>query len=77
MFDGIELVAKIEGVSKKEAARQLIERGFSKWMAEKFKEEHEIQAAARELQQQVKVTRFIRELRRFAKERGMDFSKFI
>jgi hypothetical protein len=28
MFDGIELVARIEGTSIKKAARQLIERGF-------------------------------------------------
>jgi hypothetical protein len=41
-------------------------------MGEKFKEDHKIQAAARKLQQKVKLTRFILELRRFAKERGMD-----
>jgi hypothetical protein len=77
MFDGIELVAKIERISKKKAARQLIERGFSVYMGEKLKEEMKLQAAARELEQKVRLTRFVLELTRFAKERGMDISKFI
>jgi hypothetical protein len=77
MFDGIQLVARMEKLSDRKAARLLLEKGFSKWMGEKFKEEHKIQTAARELQQKVKLTRFILELRRFARERGMDISKFI
>jgi SOS response regulatory protein OraA/RecX len=39
MFDGIELVAKIERTTKKKAARQLIERGFSINMGEKAKKQ--------------------------------------
>jgi hypothetical protein len=73
MFDGIELVAKIERTTKKKAARVLIERGFSSYMGEKLK----IANAIRELEGKPKATRFILQLRRFAKERGMDISKFI
>jgi hypothetical protein len=73
MFDGIELVGKIEHLSKKKAARLLIERGFSSYMGEKLKTE----LAVRELERKSRATRFILELRRLAKERGMDISKFI
>jgi pantoate kinase len=73
MFDGIEWVAKIEKVSKKKAARLLIERGFSSWMGEKIKTE----LAIKELEDKPHLTRFVLQLRRFAKERGMDISKFI
>jgi hypothetical protein len=73
MFDGIEWVARIERVSKKKAARLLIERGFSSWMGEKIKTE----LAIRELESKPHLTRFILEFRRFAREHGMDISKFI
>jgi pantoate kinase len=73
MFDGIELVAKMERVSKKKAARLLIERGFSSYMGEKLKTE----MALRELERKPHLARFVLELRRFARERGMDISKFI
>jgi len=73
MYDGIAWVAKFERVSKKKAARLLIERGFSSYMGEKIKTE----LAIRELERKPHLTRFVLELRRFAKERGMDISKFI
>ena len=77
MFDGIELVGKIERVSKKQAARLLIERGFSSYMGEKLKEAAQVEIAVDELRRKPRATRFVLELRRFAKERGMDISKFI
>jgi hypothetical protein len=77
MFQGIELAAEIERISKKKAARQLIERGFSVYMGEKVKEAIQTELAARELRQKPHLTRFARELRKFAAERGMDVSKFI
>jgi hypothetical protein len=46
MFDGIKLVAKIEGTTKKKVARQLIERGFSVYMGEKVKEAIQTELAA-------------------------------
>ena len=73
MFDGIELVAKIERTTKKKAARMLIERGFRSWIGEKIKTE----MAIRELERKPHLTRFVLELRKFAKERGMDISKLI
>jgi len=77
MFHGIELVAKIERMTKKKAARLLIERGFSSYMGEKITEQIESERAARELNQKAKLTRFVTILRKYARERGMDISKFI
>jgi hypothetical protein len=77
MFDGIELVGKIEKLSKKKAARLIMERGFSSYMGEKVGEAIKRELAARELAEKPHLTRFVLELRRFARERGMDISKFI
>jgi hypothetical protein len=77
MFDGIELVSKIERINKKQAAHLLIEAGFKYYIGEKIKEDIKNRLAARELNQKVKLTRFILEFRRFAKERGMDIKKVI
>ena len=73
MDDGIVLVSKIERLSKIRAVHLLLERGFSSYMGEKLKTE----MAIRELERKPHLTRFVLELRRFAKERGMDISKFI
>jgi hypothetical protein len=43
MYDGIELVAKIERTSKKDAARMLIKRGFSNNIGGEDKDLHLIQ----------------------------------
>jgi hypothetical protein len=73
MFDGIKLVAKLERTSKKKPARLLIERGFRSYMGEKLK----MELALRVLERKPRLTRFVLELRRLAKTRGMDISKFI
>jgi pantoate kinase len=73
MFDGVAWVAKFERVTKKKATRMLLERGFSRWFNEKIKEDR----ALRELESKPHLTRFVLEYRKFAKEHGMDISKFI
>ncbi|MCJ7743482.1 MAG: hypothetical protein MUO99_02845 [Dehalococcoidales bacterium] len=73
MYDGIEWVALMEKVSKKKAARLLIERGFRSYIVENIKTD----MAIMKLERNPKATRFILQLRRFAKQRGMDISKFI
>ena len=77
LSDGIELVAAIEHTSKKLAAESLMRAGLSSYMGAKITEYIESERAARGLNQKVKITRFVRVLRRYAKERGMDISKFI
>jgi pantoate kinase len=72
MFDGVVWVARFERVSKKKATRMLLERGFSRWFNEKIKEDR----ALRKLEDEPHLTRFILQFRRFAREHGMDISKF-
>ena len=77
LSNGIELVAKIERTSKKQAAELLMRAGLSSYMDAKLTEHIERERAARELNQKVKATRFVLELRKLAREHGMDISKFI
>jgi hypothetical protein len=73
MDDGIVWVAKMERLSKIRAVHLLLERGFSSYMGEKIKTE----LALRELESKPHLTRFVLEFRKFAREHGMDISKFI
>ena len=77
LCDGIKWVAKFERTSKKHAAKILLTAGLEKYMGAKVAEHIEDERAARELNQKVKMTRFVILLRRYAKEHGMDISKFI
>ena len=77
MFDGIELVAKIEKLTKKKAARLLMEQGFRSYISKGLHEYIKDDIADNKLRQRRAITPFIRELRKFAKERGIDISKFI
>jgi hypothetical protein len=77
MFEGIEFLAKTERKSKKKMTHVLLELGLRKFMGEKISEYNKRVIAAQQLEQEPELTRFIILLRRFAKERGMDISKFI
>lgn len=57
-------------------AHELMELGLRKFMGEKTKEYNKRVIAARELNEEVQVTRFILLLRRWAKEKGYDINKF-
>ena len=77
MFDGIELVAKVEKLTKKKAARLLMEEGFHSYVGKGLHEYIKDDIADNRFRQRRAITPFIRELRRFARERGIDISKFI
>ena len=79
LFNGIELVAMIEGISKKKAVELLLETGFSDYMGGKLKEHVENERRIKELnlQRHPYPTRFVRRLRQFCKERGIDTKKII
>jgi predicted DNA-binding transcriptional regulator YafY len=74
---GVELVAAIERVTKKQAAELLMKVGLSSYMGEKLTEYTKNEQAAREQKQKMKMTRFVLDLRKLARERGMNISKFI
>ena len=67
----------MERVSKREAAAKLMEFGLSKYMGAKLSEYIHAEHVAREINQKVKLNRFVRVLRRYARDNGMDISKFI
>lgn len=79
LYDGIDLVARIENISKKKATEKLLEAGFSRYMGEKIKEhvENEQRITELNLKRHPSPTRFVKEVRKYCKERGMDISKII
>ena len=77
LFEGIEFLAKTERKSKKKMANELMELGIGYYMGAKIREYNQRAIAARQLEQEPELTRFIILLRRWARERGMDISKFI
>jgi hypothetical protein len=76
LFDGIELIAKIERTSKKDAAELLMKAGISSYMGDKISEYIHSEHVARE-QNDAKVSRFIMFLKRYAREQSTDISKII
>jgi hypothetical protein len=74
---GIEIVALIERVSKKQAAEMLMKADFSSYMGSMIGKQIVFDKIAREQNRKAKLTRFQIVLRGFAKERGMDISKSI
>ena len=77
LCDGIEFIAKVECSSKKATADKLMRLGMSSWMGAKVGEHIALEKEAREQNQRMKITRFVLELRKLARERGMDISKFM
>jgi len=79
MFDGIDLVARIEHMSKKKAVDFLLEAGFSSYMGVKLKEHvtNEQKIKELDLKGHPYPTHFVKELRKLCKERGMDIRKII
>jgi hypothetical protein len=77
LCDGVELIAAIERITKKQAAELLMKAGLSSYMGGKLTEYIKNDQAAREQNQKIKMTRFIMVLRRYAREHGMDISKII
>ena len=77
LSEGIAIVANIERCSKKDAAQLLMERGLSSYMGAKITEHVQSAEVAAELNQKAERTRFISVLRRYAKDQGIDISKFI
>jgi len=77
LCEGIDFVAAIERTSKKRAAEMIMARGFSAYMGDKVTEEIKLNTVARERNEEAKRTRFAFILRKVAREKGMDISKFI
>jgi signal recognition particle GTPase len=76
LSNSIELVAKIEQPSKKQAAELLMKADLSSYMGAKLTDNIQSEYIAREQNQKAKITRFVLKLRKLARERSMDISKF-
>jgi hypothetical protein len=77
MADGIAMVANIERISKKAAAHLLLTRGFRSYMGEMVGEEVHQQRIRQEAHLRKTISWFVQVLRKAAKKRGYDISKFI
>lgn len=77
LCDGVDIVALIERTTKKQAAELLMKAGLSSYMGAKITEHIENERKAREQNEKLKLTRFIRIVRQYARERGYDISRFI
>ena len=77
MFEGLEFIAAVERKSKIRMTNELMERGIKSYFGEKLGKYIEDDIEARKRGERATVTRFIRELRKLAKSKGMDISKFI
>jgi hypothetical protein len=76
LCDGVEIIAAVERISKKDAAELLMKAGISSYMGDKISEYIHSEHVARE-QNDAKVSRFIMFLKRYAREQGTDTSRFI
>jgi len=75
-FDCIEFLAKTDRMSKKKMTHVLLELGIGYYMGDKIREYNQRAIAARQLEKEPELTRFIIQLRRWAKEKGYDINKF-
>jgi hypothetical protein len=77
LCDGVEIIAAVERISKKDAAELLMKAGISSYMGDKISEYIHNEHVAREQSESLKISRFMMILKRYAREQGMDISKFI
>jgi hypothetical protein len=75
--EGIDLIAAIEQISKKEAAHKLIEAGFKHYIVEKIKQHIDNEVELNQRGKDPVVGRFIKLFRRYAKQNGVDISKIL
>jgi hypothetical protein len=69
LCDGVELIALIERLSKKDAANMLLERGLSAYMGDNLTKVIKSEAERNERRPDVKLARFLTIIRRLAKQK--------
>ena len=75
--DGIDLVAATEQIPKRQAALNLIQEGFKHYLLEKTKQHIDNQVKLNQRGEDPVTGRFIKLLRRLAKQNGVDISKIL
>jgi hypothetical protein len=76
MCDGVGIVAESDHTSKKRAAELLMRAGFSVWVANKVKLFIEDPEAQEDFRKRLEYNRFMRAMRKFAKENNFDLSRY-
>ena len=77
MFEGLEFIAAVERTSKIRMTNELMERGIKSYFGEKLGNYIEDDIEARKRGERATVTRFIRELRKLARAKGYNISKYL
>jgi hypothetical protein len=77
LCNGIKIVAEIERTTLRNAVVQLMKAGFSSYMGDKVTQQIELDNAARERDEKAQRTPFAFILRKYARAKGLDISKFI
>jgi hypothetical protein len=75
--EGIELIAAIEQIPKRQAALNLVQEGFKYYMLQKFKQHIDNEVELNQRGEDPVVGRFIKLLRRYARQNGVDISKIL
>ena len=77
MYEGLEFIAEVERKSRVGMANEIFERGIKSYFGEKLGKYIEDDIEARKHGARATVTRFVRELRKLAKVKGYDISKYL
>jgi hypothetical protein len=75
--DGIDLVAAIEQIPRRQVVLNLIEAGFKHYILEKTKQHLDNEVELHQRGEDPVVGRFIKLLRHYAKQNGIDISKIL
>jgi hypothetical protein len=76
LFEALDFLAVANHTTKKKMAADLLELGISHYLADKISESNREEIAQRNQGMPVRPTRFIYQLRRWAKAKGKDISGF-
>jgi hypothetical protein len=76
LYEALDFLAIANHTTKKKMAADLLELGIAHYLAGKISESNREEIAQRKQGMPVRPTRFIYQLRRWAKTKGKDISKF-
>ncbi len=75
--EGIELIAAIEQIPKRQAALNLVQEGFKYYIWQKTKQHIDNQVKLNQRGEDPVAGRFIKLFRRYARQNGVDISKIL
>ena len=76
LYEALDFLAKANHTTKKKMAQDLLELGIAHYLGNKISESNREEIAQRKQGMPVRPTKFIYQLRRWAKAKGKDIDKF-